>query len=101
MVQRRQDAEHAGVADEGVEPAPASIERLAQSVDRRMVAQIERHERGRVLHAGAERANLVVELLERALGARQRDDMGAGAREGDRRRAANAAGGAGHQNDSG
>ena len=94
VVQRRQDAENAGVADEGVEPAPASIERLAQPVDRR-------HGRaGRAARAWpgsprrAERADLVVELLERALGARERDDMGAGAREGERRRAANAAGGA-------
>ena len=49
---------------------------------------------------GVERRRLVVELLERALGARERDDMGAGGGERQRRGAADAARGAGHQRDS-
>ena len=51
------DAEHAGVADEGVEPAPASIERLAEPIDRGVVAQVERNERRRAPRRGGARGS--------------------------------------------
>ena len=77
---------------EDVELAPALVDRGAEAVEGVVILEIERHE-GRRRSGGAD---LVVELLERALRARERDHMRAGAREGERRGAADAARGAGH-----
>ena len=92
MGQRRDLAEKAGIAEQDVELAPALVDRGAEPVEGVVILEVERHERrGR---AGG--ADLVVELLERALRAGERDHMRAGAREGERRGAADAARGAGH-----
>ena len=65
------------------------------------VAQIARRQGRRGVDAGAQRANLVVELLERALGARQRDDVAAGGGQREGRGATDAARSAGDEGDAG
>ena len=101
MVQRGEDAENAGVADKGVEPAPAAIKRFAKPVDRGEVPQIHRRERCGRFDVGAEGADLVVELLERALRSGERNHMRAGAREGEAPGPADSARGAGDERDAG
>ncbi len=64
-------AEHCGVADEDVEPAEALVDAAAELVDELAVAQVERHQRC----LAAELADLVVDLLQPADGARGEDDM--------------------------
>ena len=101
MVQRRQRAEHAGVADENVETAPAPKQRLAEPIDRRMIPEIAGDQGRRVFGAGARGADFVVEFLERALRARESDDMRALGRQGQRHGAADAARGAGDERNAG
>ena len=84
-----------GVADENVELAPALENRRAEPVERREIGDVAGNQR----RLGAERADFVVELLQRALRARQRDDMGAAARQLQRDGAADAARGAGDEGD--
>ena len=93
--------EHAGGADENVEAPPAPVQRLAEPVDGGKIAQIAGHQRRRGLDVGAQRANLVVEFLQPALGARQRDDVAAGGGQGEGGGAADAARGAGDESDAG
>ena len=71
MRQGPERAEHAGVADEDVDAAEALVERRAERVDPVELAQIERHER----RLGAFGLNRVVEILERADGAGDGDDV--------------------------
>ena len=87
--------EHAGIADQHVEPAVALVERQRQPVDAVEVLQVERHQRRRAA-GGLDR---VVELLQPADGARDRDHMGAGLRQRERERRADAARGAGDERD--
>ena len=47
MAERRERAEHAGIADQDVELAVALVERGAEPVDAVVVLQVERHERRR------------------------------------------------------
>ena len=77
------------------------MQRFAEPVDRGKVAQIARRQRRRGLDVGAQRANLVVEFLQPALGARQRDHVAAGGGEGEGGGAADAARGAGDESDAG
>ena len=90
-MQRRQGAERAGVADEDVEAAPATVERLAEPVDRRVIAEIAGNQGRGILGLRPQCADRVVELFERALGSRQGDDMGARGGEGERDGSADAA----------
>ena len=85
----------AGIGEEHVELAPALVNRAAQPVDAGAVLEVERHQRRR------RRAALicVVELLEPADGARDRDDMRAGRGKRRRRRTADAARCAGDDGD--
>ena len=92
---RRQRAEHAGIADQDVEPLVTLVERERQPRNAVAVLHVQRHQRGRA--AGC--LDLVVELLEPADGARNGDDMRAGLRQRERQRRANAARGAGDQRD--
>ena len=95
MGERRQRAEHAGIGDEDVELAPALVDRPAEPVERGIIGDVARHQRG----GRAGRADRVVELLERALGPRQCDHMRAGPRQLDRHGTADAARGAGDDGD--
>ncbi len=97
MGERRQRPEHAGVADECVELAPALEERGAEPVERVEIGEVAGNER----RFAAQRANLVVEFFKRALGARERDDMRAASGELQRQRAADAARRAGDESDAG
>jgi len=62
VVERRQWAQCAGIADKNVEAPPALVQRFAEPVDGGKVAQIARRQRGGRLDVGAQRPNLVVEL---------------------------------------
>ena len=95
MGQRRQRPEDAGIGEQDVELAPALQQGRAELLDRRRVAEIDRHQR----RAAADRVDLVIELFERARGPRQRHDMGAGLGESERSGAADAARGAGDERD--
>ena len=77
MRQRRHRAEHTGIAEKGVEPAPALIDRGAEAIERCEIFQIERNERG----AAAGFLDFVVDIFEPADRARDEDDMRAGSRE--------------------
>ena len=90
MTEGRQRAEDTGVADQNVEPAVTLVERAAETVDPRVILQVQRHEGG----GAALGADRVVDLLETADGARHRDHMGAGSRERERGRRADPARGA-------
>ncbi len=70
MAERRERAELGGAADQDVEPTEALGERSAQLIDRLPGGEIERHQ-GR---AAARGAYPVVDLLERARGARDQDE---------------------------
>ncbi len=95
MPERHQLAEHAGIADEHVEPAPALVDRGAEAVDGVVVAQVEGDEGGRA----ARRPHGIVEILEGALRAGDRDHVGAGRGQRQGRRAADAARGPGDDRD--
>src|SRR5262247_57475 len=84
MAERGQRAKNAGIADHHVEP-----------VDALVVLEVEGYEGGRA----AQRLDRVVELLETADRARERDDMGAGLRQRERGGVADAARGAGDERD--
>ena len=75
LMQGRQQAQNAGIADKDVKPAPTAIERFAQPVDGGEVAQIHGNQGRRLRLFRPERSNFVVEFLEAALGAGQRHDM--------------------------
>ncbi len=95
LMDRRDRAEQAGIADEHVELAEALVERRPQPIESVEVLQIEGYER----RARTGGADLVVEFLERALRAGQRHDVGARAGELQRGRTADAAGRAGDDRD--
>lgn len=71
MRQRRQHPQQSGVANEGVELAPALEQARPQTIEGVEIGQIAGNKRRRA----AQGADLVVEFLERALCAGQRDDM--------------------------
>ena len=92
---RGDGAEHAGIADQPVELAPALEDRRAQPVDAVAVAQIERHER----RFAAGRLDVVVEFFETAHRARDGDDMRAAAARFERGLIADAAARPGDEDD--
>src|SRR5262249_5617265 len=71
------------------------VQGRAEPVDALVVLEIERHERGRT----AQGLDRVVEVLEPADGARERDNMGAGLGQRERGGVADAARGAGDERD--
>ena len=71
VADRCEDAEQAGIGDEDVELAPALVDRAAEPVDAAHVGEVERHEGRRA----ARRLDLVVEFLEAADRAGDRDDV--------------------------
>src|SRR5262249_25466110 len=75
--------------------AEALVRGGAEPIDARVVLEVERHERGR----SAQALDRVVELLEPADGARERDNMGAGFGERECGGVADAARGAGDERD--
>ncbi len=89
----------AGVAEQGVEPAPAVVDRAAEPVERVEIGKVERNQR--CAGAGRRGADFVVEFLEPALGARDRDHMRAALGERERGGAADSARGASDERDSG
>jgi hypothetical protein len=89
MSQRRQRPEDAGVADEHVELAPALVDGGAQGIDLVVGLEVEREQRG----AAATGPYLVVDLLERAGGAADQDQMCAFLGVGQRHGSPHAAGG--------
>ena len=93
VADRRERAQHAGVAQQHVEPAEAFMQRRTQPVDAGPVGDVERHQGG----GAAERLDLVVEGLEPAYGPRHQHAMSAFAGVGQRRGGAQAARGAGDQ----
>jgi len=93
---RPEPTQHRGGVNQDVEMAVAVEELGAENVDRLALGQIERHERWAVK---AQRAKLVVELLQGALSAANGDHVGAGCGERDGAGAADAAGGAGDEGD--
>ena len=96
VAERRHRPEGAGVADENVELAPALVRiARAEPVERIEILDVARHQ-GRL---AAVRADCIVEIFERALGAGQRDDVGAGPGELKGDGAADAARGARHEGD--
>src|ERR1700722_50959 len=100
-MQGGQQPQNPGIADEGVKPAPPPIESFAQPINGGEVAQIHRNQGRRLRLFGPKRSNFVVQFLKAALGTGQRHDMRARLGQGERRRAANAARGPGHQRDPG
>ena len=93
MVQRRQHAQLRRVRHQHVEPAEALEHRGAHAVDGVEVAQIARHQDAS--RTGG--ADLVVQFLERALGARSDDQLGALVRESPRHGPADPPGRAGDE----
>ena len=90
---RGQRAEHRGVEDEDVERVPALGDRRRELADRFAVGEVERRD-GR---AAAGVVDALLDLLERAGGAGDQDDMGAGRGERFGGRRADAAAGAGDE----
>src|SRR5690606_2041599 len=82
VMQRRERAQDAGIADENVELAPALKQRRTELIDLVAFAQVELQQRC----LATEIADLVIEFLERSDGAGADDDMSAvpGEGEGDR-----------------
>ena len=72
MAERRHRPKRAGVADENVELAPALVDRCPQPVERVEIRDVAGRQRRRLAAFGADR---IVEVLERALGAGEGDDM--------------------------
>ena len=95
MGKRRHRPEHAGIANENIELAPAFENRGAEAVERLEILEVARHQ-GRFASRAPDR---IVEFLERALGAGERDHMGARAGKLQSHRAPDAARGARHQGD--
>ena len=95
MGERRHWPEDSGIADKNIELFPALIDRRAQPVERGIVLDVARDKR----HLAARGADVVIELFERALAARKRNHMRAGARQFECDRAPNAARGAGDERD--
>src|SRR5499433_3984794 len=95
MAERGQRAKNAGIANHHVEPPETLVQGKAEPVDALVVLEVERYEGGRAAH----RLDRVVELLESADRARERDDMGAGLRQRERGGVADAARGAGDERD--
>ena len=93
MRERRQRAEHAGIAEKGVEPAPAFEDREAEPIERGEILEVERHERC----GAAGLLDFVVDFFQRADRARHEDHMRAGRRQRQSRRASNAARSAGDE----
>ena len=93
MSERRQRPEHAGVSDKNIELAPAFEDCGAKPVERFEILEVARHE-GRF---ASFTPNRIVEFLKRALGACERDHMGARAGEFQSHRAPDAARGARHK----
>ena len=93
MAERRGGRQHAGVADQHIEPPVALVERQRQPRDAVGVFDVERHQRG----GAAGRFDLVVEFFQAADRARHRHDMGARFGEMQRQRRADAARGAGDE----
>ncbi len=87
MAERRRRTGDAGIADENVDLAVALVQRGAKPGDAVIVSEIQRHQRG----GAAVFADLVVELFEATLRARDGDDMRAGLGERDGGGAADAA----------
>ena len=97
MGQRRERPENPAISHENVEPAETVEQGRAEPVERVEVGEVARDQRRLAAH----RADLVVEFVERALRAGERDDMGPPAREGERHGAANPARGSGDERDAG
>src|SRR5262245_35730678 len=95
MAERGQRPKNAGIADQHVEPSETLVQREAEPVDALVVLEVEGYEGGRA----AQGLDRVVELLESADRARERDDMGAGLRQRERGGVADAARGAGDERD--
>src|SRR5215472_18015691 len=93
MPERGQRPKNAGIADHHIESSETLVQGRAEPIDAGVVFEIERHERGRSTQA----LDRVVELLEPADGARERDNMGAGFGERERGGVADAARGAGDE----
>ena len=87
MDERCDGAEHAGIAHQNVEPAPALVDRGAEPVDGLEIRDVAGHERRLAAFA----PNGVVEFLERSLGSRHRDHVRTLPRELQRDGAADAA----------
>jgi hypothetical protein len=90
---RRERAQHAGIAQQHVESPEALVQRRAEAIDARSVGDIERHQRGRA----ALRLDPVVDFLEAAEGAGDQHAVRTFAGEGEGSGGAEAARGAGHQ----
>src|SRR5262249_18002239 len=84
-----------GIADHHIESSETLVQGRAEPIDAGVVLEVERHERGRSTQA----LDRVVELLEAADGARERDNMAAGFGERERGGVADAARGAGDERD--
>ena len=95
MAERGQRPKNAGIADHHVESSEALVQGGAEPIDALVILEVERHERGRTTQ-GLDR---VIELLEPADRARERDNMGAGAGQRERGGIADAARGAGDERD--
>src|SRR6516162_1130040 len=95
MPERGQRPKNAGIADHHIESSETLVQGRAEPVDAQVVLEVERHERGR----SAQALDRIVELLEPADGARERDNMGAGFGERERGGVADAARGAGDERD--
>ena len=95
MGERRQGAENPGIGDENVELAPALVEGGAEPIERVEILDVDGDQRG----GRASGLDGVVQLFERALGAGQRHDMGAGFGKRDGGGTADAARGAGDERD--
>src|SRR5262245_54126626 len=95
MAERGQRPKNAGIADQHIEPSETLVQGRAEPVDALVVLEVERYQGGRA----AERLDRIVELLEAADRARERDDMGAGLRQRERGGVTDAARGAGDERD--
>jgi hypothetical protein len=76
VVERGTLPHHSGIADHHIKPLITFVERRSQPIDTGIVAHVERDQGGRT----AGRTRCVVDFLERANGARNRDDVSAVAR---------------------
>ena len=66
-MQGGQQTENAGIADEGVKPAPSATESFAQPIDGGEVAQIHRNQGRRLRLFRPERSNFVIQFLKATL----------------------------------
>jgi hypothetical protein len=95
MGQWPQGAENGGVTDQHVEPAETLVERGSERIDGFAVTEVERNERG----LAALRPDLIVDLFQRLVCAREQQHVSALAGESERDGAADAARGAGDKRD--